>query len=73
MCNFVVATTKLQLQQQQQQKDFVMYYSTENVGRLIFLLLFLLCLMYDFVSVATTQLHSNNNKKINLHKWLNFQ
>ena len=99
MCNFVVATTKLQSNNKKKKKrknnkkDWVIYHQTENVCRLIVLFLFLLFFMYHFVVVvATTQLHSNmdsmyhfavvakiqlhsnnnNNKKINLHKLLNF-
>ena len=73
MFNLVLAPTKLQSNNKnnknnnnnnnnnnkQQQKDWVIYNWTENVSRLIFLFLFLLCLMYHFVIVATTQLHSN--------------
>ena len=78
MCNFLVATTKLQSMTTTTTKDLVMYYSAEHVCRFIYLFLLVLCIMYNFVFVATTQLHSNNNnnntnKKINLHKLLNFQ
>ena len=79
MCNFVVvATTKLQSNNYNNRNKTINLHKCPaqfeitnigNVCRLIFLFL-LLFFMCNFVVVATTKLHSNNNsnKKINLHR-----
>ena len=59
MCNFVVATKHYRITTRTTKKDWVIYNWTENGCWLIFLFFFLLCFMYYFAAVATTQLHSN--------------